>query len=94
MYKREESPPEEKPKFRSRTPININSVVDRNTQWQIRKDLKINNMRAQKENEEAEHWTFKPNIVNNDFNAISNGTNGSNINVHTMTKVKLLQMLL
>ena len=54
LYKREESPPEEKQKFRSRTPININSVIDRNTQWQIKKDLKINNLRIQKENEEAE----------------------------------------
>lgn len=77
MYKRDESPPEEKPKVRSRTPININSVVDRNIQWQMQKEKKINNMRVQKESEEVEQCTFKPNISSNEFSAMSNHSNGS-----------------
>ena len=88
IYKRDESPPEEKPKTRSRTPININSVVDRNIQWQIRKETKINNMRVQKETEEAEQWTFKPNVSNNEFSALSNASNGSQQHQYLMTKAR------
>lgn len=80
-------------KFVSQTPRGYTNVIERNAQWQKHREMKINHLKNQREQEEAGNCTFKPNISHNEKAGYASGVDTSTLNCKAIEKYLHRQQL-